>query len=74
MVSSNASDELVQLRAELAIVREQALVAEAEAAKVWAINADLRARNAHLELMNEQMRRDYSVLGLTQHNALSRAH
>lgn len=58
MVSSNASDELVQLRAELAIVRAQALVAEAEAAKVWAINADLRARNAHLELMNEQMRRD----------------
>ena len=58
MVSSNASDELVQLRAELAIVREQALVAEAEAAKVWAINADLRARYAHLELMNEQMRRE----------------
>jgi len=58
MVSSDASDELVQLRAELAIVREQALVAEAEAAKVWAINADLRARNAHLELMNEQMRRE----------------
>ena len=48
MVSSDASDELVQLRAELAIVREQAdqardkaLVAEAEVAKVWAINADL---------------------------------
>ncbi|MDV3482263.1 IS66 family transposase [Sphingobium yanoikuyae] len=58
MVSSNASDELVQLRAELAIVRAQALVAEAEVAKVWAINADLRARNAHLELMNEQMRRE----------------
>jgi transposase len=58
MVSSDASDELVQLRAELAMVREQALVAEAEAAKVWAINADLRARNAHLELMNEQMRRE----------------
>lgn len=39
-------------------VREQALVAEAEVARVWAINADLLARNAHLELMNEQMRRD----------------
>lgn len=58
MASSDASDELVQLRAELAIVREQALVAQAEVAKVWAINADLLARNAHLELMNEQMRRD----------------
>jgi len=58
MASNDASDELMQLRAELAIVREQALVAEAEAAKVWAINADLRARNAHLELMNEQMRRE----------------
>lgn len=58
MVSSDASDEVVQLRAELAMVREQALVAEAEAAKVWAINADLRARNAHLKLMNEQMRRE----------------
>jgi transposase len=58
MVSSDAFDELVQLRAELAMVREQALVTEAEAAKVWAINADLRARNAHLELMNEQMRRE----------------
>ncbi|MGF7156651.1 transposase [Novosphingobium gossypii] len=39
-------------------MREQALVAEAEVAKVWAINADLLARNTHLELMNEQMRRD----------------
>lgn len=57
MVSSAASDELVQLRAELAIVREQAREAEAEVAKGWAINADLLVRNAHLELMNEQMRR-----------------
>ena len=30
----------------------------AEAARVRAINADLLARNAHLELMNEQMRHD----------------
>jgi transposase len=58
MVSSDTPDELVQLRAELAIVREKALAAEAEVAKAWAINADLLARNAHLELMNEQMRRD----------------
>ncbi|SMD08990.1 Transposase C of IS166 homeodomain-containing protein, partial [Novosphingobium sp. B1] len=65
MVPGDAPDELLQLRAELALAREQAeqardkaLVAEAEVAKVWAINADLLARNAHLELMNEQMRRD----------------
>ena len=65
MFPDDAPDELLQLRAELAIVREQAdqardkaLVAEAEVAKVWAINADLLARNAHLELMNEQMRGD----------------
>lgn len=65
MVPGVAPDELLHLRAELALAREQAeqardkaLVAEAEVAKVWAINADLLARNAHLELMNEQMRRD----------------
>lgn len=65
MVPGDAPDELLHLRAELALAREQAeqardkaLVAEAEVAKVWAINADLLARNAHLELMNEQMRRD----------------
>ena len=65
MVPGDAPDELLQLRAELALAREQAeqardkaLVAEAEVAKVWAINADLLARNVHLELMNEQMRRD----------------
>lgn len=65
MAASDPSDELVQLRAEVAVVRERAeqaqvklFVAEAEVAKVWAINADLLARNAHLELMNETMRRD----------------
>ena len=65
MVPGDAPDELLHLRAELALARKQAeqardkaLVAEAEVAKVWAINADLLARNAHLELMNEQMRRD----------------
>ena len=46
MVSSDAPEELVQLRADLVIAREQAehprdkaLVAEADVAKVWAINA-----------------------------------
>jgi transposase len=65
MASSDASDELLQLRAELAVARDladkahaNALNAEAEAARVKAINADLLARNAHLELMNEKMRRD----------------
>jgi transposase len=65
MASSDASDELVRLRAELAVARdvaeraqENAFNAEAEAARVRAINADLLARNAHLELMNEKMRRD----------------
>lgn len=61
MPASDASDELLQLRAELAVARERAdrtLEAEAELAKVRAVNADLLARNAHLELMNEKMRRD----------------
>ena len=65
MATGEASNELEQLRAELAAVREQArkaqnhaLEAEAEVAKVRAINADLLARNAYLELMNEKMRRD----------------
>lgn len=65
MSSSDASDELLQLRADLAAARDlaekaeaKALDAEAEAARVMAINADLLARNAHLELMNEKMRRD----------------
>lgn len=49
MVPGDAPDELLHLRAELALARKQAeqardkaLVAEAEVAKVWAINADLR--------------------------------
>lgn len=65
MPASDASDELLQLRAELAAARERAdrtqahaLEAEAELARVRAVNADLLARNAHLELMNEKMRRD----------------
>lgn len=65
MLSSDASDELLQLRTELAVARDlaekgqaNALNAEAEAARVRAINADLLARNAHLELINEKMRRD----------------
>ncbi|MGY2733329.1 multidrug efflux pump subunit AcrA (membrane-fusion protein) [Sphingomonas sp. UYP23] len=65
MASSDASDELLQVRADLAAARDlaekaeaKALDAKAEAARVMAINADLLARNAHLELMNEKMRRD----------------
>jgi hypothetical protein len=76
MPASDPSDDLIQLRAEFALVQERAdkaeaevaivqeqaqarlLEAEARVAKVWAINADLLARNAHLELMNEKMRRD----------------
>uniref|UniRef100_UPI0035CB259E IS66 family transposase n=1 Tax=uncultured Sphingomonas sp. TaxID=158754 RepID=UPI0035CB259E len=65
MASSDASDELLQLRADLAAARDlaekaeaKALDAKAEAARIMAINADLLARNAHLELMNEKMRRD----------------
>lgn len=65
MAWSDASDELLQLRADLAAARylaekaeAKALDTEAEAARVMAINADLLARNAHLELMNEKMRRD----------------
>ena len=42
-----------------AVVRAgmRAAEAEANAARVLAINADLIARNAHLELQNEKMRR-----------------
>jgi transposase len=65
MPSSDASNELLHLRAELVVARDlaekaqiNALNAEAEAARVKAINADLLARNAYLELMNEKMRRD----------------
>ena len=76
MPASDPSDDLIQLRAQFAVVQERAdkaeaevaivqeqaqarlLEAEARVAKVWAINADLLARNAHLELMNEKMRRD----------------
>ncbi len=58
MPASDASDEIFQLRAELAAARELVWKAEAEAARVRAVNADLLARNAHLELMNEKMRRD----------------
>ncbi len=65
MAASDAPDELEQLHAELATVREQAatvqaevLEAQAELAKVRAINADLLARNAYLELINQKMRRE----------------
>jgi transposase len=64
MAGTEASDELERLRAEIAIAREhagkveiRALEAEAKAARVMAINADLVARNAHLELMNAKLRR-----------------
>ena len=58
MARNGTSDAFLQLRAELAAAQIRALEAEAEAARVRAINADLLARNAHLELMNEKMRRD----------------
>lgn len=58
MLREPPRDELLELRAKLAAAHEKLLVAEAEAARVKAINADLTARNAYLELMNEKMRRD----------------
>ena len=65
MAASDASAELRALRVELAAARElveataaKALDAEAETARGLAINADLLARNAYRELMNEKMRRD----------------
>lgn len=65
MARNHGKDEVLALRAELAAARDfaeqaqlQAYEAEARAARVAAINADLLARNAHLELMNEKLRRD----------------
>jgi transposase len=65
MATNQTNHEFLQLKAELAAARQygekvqiRALEAEAEVAKVRAINSDLLARNAHLELMNEKMRRD----------------
>src|SRR3546814_3533175 len=65
MARKQGKDEVLALRAELAAARDfaehaqqQAYEAEARAARVAAINADLLARNAHLELMNEKLRRD----------------
>src|ERR1700712_3522756 len=54
----NASQADIQkLRAALAAAVARADLITAEAAKVKAINADLEARNALLELQNEKMRR-----------------
>ncbi len=65
MSSIGQSQELLQLRAELFAAQEvvgaahtRTLEAEAELACIKAVNADLLARNAHLELMNAMMRRD----------------
>ena len=65
MSSSRPSQELLQLRAELLVARQlagtaqtKALEIEAELARIKAVNADLLARNAHLELVNAMMRRD----------------
>nr|XP_019703371.1 uncharacterized protein LOC109505333 [Elaeis guineensis] len=65
MSSSDELPGILQVSAELALVRQllrkaevKALEAEANAARILAINADLLARNAHLELMNALMRRD----------------
>jgi transposase len=49
--------DLEKLRATLAQALLRAAEAEAEATRVKAINADLVARNAHLELQNAKMRR-----------------
>ena len=55
MARNHGKDEVLALRAELAAARDfaeqaqlQAYEAEARAARVAAINADLLARNAHL--------------------------
>lgn len=58
MSAIEPSQELSRLRAELSCAQAHALETEAELARVRAVNADLQARNAHLELMNEKMRRD----------------
>lgn len=58
MSAIEPSRELSRLRAELSCAQAHALETEAELARVRAVNADLQARNAHLELMNEKMRRD----------------
>jgi transposase len=52
-MDKGACNTIAALRAELA----QALAAAAEVARIKAINADLEARNALLELQNEKMRR-----------------
>lgn len=49
--------DVEKLRAALAKALQHAAAVEAEAARVKAINADLIARNALLELQNEKMRR-----------------
>ncbi|WP_051520180.1 hypothetical protein [Sphingobium sp. Ant17] len=49
--------DMQDLREAVARADLRAVEAEANAARVLAINADLIARNAHLELQNEKMRR-----------------
>lgn len=65
MSGKDATNQFLRLRAELGAARQaaenaerRALEVEAESARTKAINADLVARNAHLELINEKMRRD----------------
>jgi len=49
--------DIQELLEALACTTMRANEAEAEVARVRAINSDLVARNAHLELQNEKMRR-----------------
>lgn len=77
MVSKEPSAELSDLRAQLFAAREhvrqaeaKAAIAEAEAARIKAINSDLMARNALLELQNEKLRRDKYGPGSERHARL----
>lgn len=52
------SPDILKLQAQLYEVEQRAHIAEAEAANAKAINADLQARNALLELQIEKLKRD----------------
>jgi transposase len=53
-----SSPDILALRAQLCEVERRADIAEAEAANAKAVNADLLARNALLELQIEKLKRD----------------
>jgi transposase len=52
------SPDILKLQAQLCEVEQRAHIAEAEAANARAVNADLLARNALLELQIEKLKRD----------------